>query len=86
MSKENPDREGASKADTLFRQAMEFMAAGKVSEAARSCKAVLAVDAGHAGALMGLAQLALNNGDRAGAALYLKRTIETNPGMQCGWQ
>lgn len=85
MSSKFSNQSDNAELDNLFSKAREFMATGLVQQAERSCQAVLAIDAGHAGALMGLAQLALNDGDRARAAALLEKAIQANREMAEPW-
>ncbi len=71
--------------DSLFRQGEQSLRAGDAQAALQSWLAVLAQDAGHAGALMAIAQLALGAGERARATALLEQTIQANPTLAEPW-
>ena len=53
--------------------AMALEADGKLVEAKAACEAILAADPNHGQALLGMARMAMNDGDNAAALEYLER-------------
>ena len=85
MSEDSANLEDASRSSELCRQAEEQLRSGQAQAALQSYHAVLGSDAGHAGALMGLAQLALSEGDRTAATVLLQKCIEANKELAEPW-
>ncbi|NHZ97182.1 PEP-CTERM system TPR-repeat protein PrsT [Massilia sp. CCM 8734] len=69
----------------LSQRGAAFYQLGKRAEAADAFERALKIDPGYPVALMGLANIALANGDKAGAARYVAQAVEKNPKDVASW-